>query len=377
MHSFVRAADALRQPVRDRLARYVAYETPTGDRAALNGFAEVLTDRYATLGAAVERAEHPTGDHLLASWDIDSTEAGHVLVLAHHDTVWPIGQLAEAMPFSDDGAVIKGPGVFDMKGGLVVFETALEVLARTGTPLSRSIRLVVVGDEEIGSPTARPLVEGQLSGAVAVFGLEPPHPRGRLKTSRHGSTRVRLAVTGREAHAALDPGRGVSAIDELVDQLVRIRDLAAAEPSVLCNIGTIGGGGRTNVTAGEAYADIGFRFADADSERRVLAALSELPAVREGADLDVRTLTSRPAWTPGGNEALLERVTAAGASVGQRIEGAAALGAADTNIAGAAGVPTLDGFGPVGRGAHALHEEIRGDSLAERAALLAAVLTTV
>lgn len=376
MHPFVRAADELRDAARNRLASYVEYETPTGDADALNRFTEVLAERYATLGGSVSRRERATGDHLVVSWDGAAAADGWLLVLAHHDTVWPVGQLAEAMPYGDDGQRISGPGVFDMKGGLVVFETALEVLAATATPLARPIRLIVVADEEIGSPTARPVVEELLPGAVAAVGLEPPHPRGRLKTSRHGSTRIRLSVTGREAHAALDPGRGVSAIDELVDQLLRIRELAAAEPSVLCNVGTIGGGGRTNVTAGEAYADLGFRFADADSEQRVLAALAKLPAVRPEAELSVRTLTSRPAWTPGGNDAFLERVRSAGALVGQEVDGAPALGAADTNIAGAAGLPTLDGFGPIGRGAHALHEEIRVDSLASRAALLAAVLSS-
>src|SRR5690606_4534168 len=122
MHPFVEAAQRLESAARERLAAYVGHETPTGDRAALNDFAEVLAARYTELGATVERVEHSTGDHLVAHW-AGGSESDHLLVLGHHDTVWPVGQLEE-MPYVDDGEYIRGPGVFDMKGGLVAFETA-------------------------------------------------------------------------------------------------------------------------------------------------------------------------------------------------------------------------------------------------------------
>lgn len=384
LERLVPRARELEPRMRERLAAYVHHETPTGDADALNRLGEVLGGHYAELGATVTAVACDTGDHLLATWPAgeaaDSAGAAperpHVVVLGHHDTVWPVGQLAGRMPYVDDGTLIRGPGVFDMKGGLVAFETAIAVLRDCDVPLAQPVRLVVTADEEIGTPTGRALVERELAGAAAALGLEPPHPKGGLKTGRHGSTRVRLEVTGVEAHAALDRTRGVSAIDELVDQLVRLRGVAAAEEHVLYNVGTVHGGTRTNVTAGKAGAELGFRFGDAEVERRVLDQLTRLEPVRENAGVQARILTSRPAWAGAGNEDLFAAVVAAGERVGQQVRGSHALGAADTNFAGAAGVPALDGFGPRGRGAHAVHEEVVAESLVERAALIASVLAS-
>jgi glutamate carboxypeptidase len=373
MPDFLGAATALADDALARLVAYARHETPTGDAQALNALADVLEDRYRELGAQTERVAHETGDHLVARWG--DGDAPHVLLLGHHDTVWPSGTL-ESMPVAEEDGVLRGPGVYDMKGGLVVAELAFEVLRRCGVAPARPVRLVVVADEEVGSPTARPLVESHMAGAVAVLGLESPHPGGALKTARLGSTRVRIEVTGRAAHAALDPGSGVSAVDELVDQLLAVREVMSSEPTVLCNVGTIGGGGRTNVVPDKATADIGLRFADVATQERVLAALERLTPVREGAQVVVLTLTSRPAWSDAADD-LLARVAEAGAAVGQEVTGRPAAGAADTNSAGAAGIPTLDGFGPVGRGAHASDERIETASLPARAALLASVLTTL
>jgi glutamate carboxypeptidase len=370
---FAGAAAALAEDALSRLVAYARRETPTGDAGALNALADVLEERYRELGARTERVAQETGDHLVARWGDGDTP--HVLLLGHHDTVWPHGTL-ESMPLTVEDGVLHGPGVYDMKGGLVVAELAIEIVQRCGARPARPVRLVVVADEEVGSPTARPLVEAESAGAVAVLGLESPLPGGALKSARLGSTRVRIEVTGRAAHAALDPASGVSAVDELMDQLFAVREIMASEPTVLCNVGTLGGGGRTNVVPDRAAADIGLRFTDAGTQERVLAALGGLTAVRPGAEVVVRTLTSRPAWS-GPDDALLARVVAAGEAVGQHVTGRPAAGAADTNTTGAAGIPTLDGFGPLGAGAHAPDERIEIASLADRAALLASVLTAL
>lgn len=353
----------------DRLREYVEHETPTGDIEALNSFADRLLERYGELGATARRVAAPTGDHLVA--DFPGRDEAPLLFLGHHDTVWPVGQLTWR---SQDG-VIRGPGVFDMKGGLVVLETALQQVSDLD---HRPIRVIVVADEEVGSPSARKLVTAESAGVFAAFGLEPPHPNGDLKTSRWGSTRVRIEVTGREAHAALDPASGVSAIDELVDQLILVRAVVSRYDDVLCNVGTITGGGRTNVVPGSAAADIGFRFVDPQTEREVLDAVKALQPMRGDAELQVRVMSSRPAWEPSqATEELLEKVAAAGRSVGQKVGGAAASGAADTNLTGWLGVPTLDGLGPLGKGAHAVHEQIVATSLADRADLVAAIITSL
>ncbi|HEY9332991.1 MAG TPA: M20/M25/M40 family metallo-hydrolase [Kribbella sp.] len=357
----------------ERLREYVGAETPTGDATALNAFADRLAARYAELGGTVRRVPTPTGDHLVADFPGRAGEAP-LLFLAHHDTVWPIGQLTDAMAWREVDGIIHGPGVFDMKGGLVVLETALEQVADRD---HRPLRVVVVADEEIGSPSARELVTAEAAGVYAAFGFEPPHPNGDLKTSRWGSTRVRIEVTGREAHAALDPASGVSAIDELVDQLVAVRRIVAEHDQVLCNVGTITGGGRTNVVPGSAAADIGFRFVDPSTEESVLAAVAALRPVRD-AQLTARVMSNRPAWQPSpATDELLAKVAAAGRSVGQQVGGAAASGAADTNLTGWLGIPTLDGLGPLGKGAHAVHEQIVAATLAERAGLVAAIITAL
>ncbi|WP_232665391.1 M20/M25/M40 family metallo-hydrolase [Pseudonocardia sp. TRM90224] len=366
---FVSSAAELLDDAVERLRRYAEHETPSGDAAALDALAALLAERHRELGAEVERVAQPTGDHLVARWG--PRDEPHVLLVGHHDTVWAKGTLG-SMPVVLEDGVLRGPGVFDMKSGLVVVEMAMEVLRRCGTALARPVRLVVAADEEVGSPTARAVVEAEMAGAVAVLGLESPHPDGRFKSARFGSTRLRIAVTGRESHAALDPDAGISAIDELVDQLVAVRGIARG-PGVLCNVGTISGGGRTNVVPAAAEAAVGLRFVDAAAERRVLPQLTALHPIRDGAVVEVEVVSSRPVWDVESAE-LLARVAAAAAAVGQEVGAAPAAGGGDTNAPGAAGIPTLDGLGPRGAGAHAAHEHIVVASLADRAALLASIL---
>jgi glutamate carboxypeptidase len=359
----------------ERLLTYVRHETPTGDAAALNALADVLAADAIALGATARRLPLPHGDALL----IEHPGAGEraasapALLLAHHDTVHAAGSLTPHR----DGDRLAGPGVYDMKGGLVVALAAWAALAATGAP-ARPARLLVTPDEEVGSPTGGPLVVQHAAGAAYALGLEAPHRDGALKTSRMGSTRWRITVTGRAAHAALDPGRGVSAIDELVDQLVALRAVADEYPAVLVNVGILAGGGRTNVVPDAAHADVGLRFLDGATESEVLARLAEFAPVRAGAVLTPSVVTRRPAWGPSAvSDSLLASVAGAGALVGQAVTGRAATGAADTNLTGAAGVASLDGFGPLGGGAHAATEHLALSSIPPRAALLAAVLATV
>jgi glutamate carboxypeptidase len=280
------------------------------------------------------------------------------------------------MPYTDDGTTIAGPGTFDMKSGLVAVEMALRALAAAGAAPLRRVRLVAVCDEEVGSPTGRAVVERHLDGAVAVLGLESPHPDGALKSARRGSTRILLSVEGREAHAALDPDKGVSAIDELFDQVAAVRAAVPDDGTTLFNVGRIEGGSRANVIAGEASAEIGLRFTSAEAERRVLGALTGAEPRRPGAVVTARVLSSRPTWPERADDPLLAGVARIGARLGQRITGRPAAGAGDTNLPGSLGLPTLDGLGPRGRGAHAADEAIEISALAERAALLAAIMTS-
>ncbi|WP_129336432.1 M20/M25/M40 family metallo-hydrolase [Cellulomonas endophytica] len=386
------AAAALREAVAGRADRalrrlrdLVHLESPTGDVAAVTAVVDLLAEAFGALpGARARTVVGDLGPHLVV--DVPGAGAGAgaapVLLVGHADTVWPVGTLAGAVPWRESGDVVAGPGTLDMKAGLVVAETALAALAATGTD-HRPVRLVVVADEEVGSPTSAALVAEVADGVAAVLGLEAPHADGALKDARLGSTRVRLAVTGREAHAAVDPEKGVSAIDELVDALLAVRglaaDVAARRPgTVLLNAGAVSGGGRANVVAGHAEALLGLRFGDLAVEREVLDALAALTPVRPGARLAAEVLTHRPTWAPGAASAgLLATVAAAAAVLGTPVTARPAPGAADTNATGALGLPTLDGFGPHGGGAHAEAEHVRFPTLLDRAALVALVLHTL
>ncbi|MER6361776.1 M20 family metallopeptidase [Kitasatospora sp. NPDC001527] len=365
-------ARTLAGAVRKRCADLARIESPSGDAPRLDALAEELAAGFRATGATVQREPGPAGDHLVLQWDGRDESLPHLLVVGHHDTVWPAGILTD-WPVTEQDGTLSGPGVVDMKGGLAILEGAFALLADLGQRPHRTVRLVVVSDEEVGSPDGRRLVERQLRGAGAVLGLEPPHPDGRLKTARRGSTRVRLTVTGREAHAGNDATQGVSAVDELVDQLVAVRGLASL-PGTELNAGRISGGTRANVIAGRAEAELGLRFATTEAQRRTLDNLARLTALRPGARVRTEVLSSRPAWPERSANPLLRHVRSLAAALGQPLDGGPAGGAGDTNLPGSRGLPTLDGFGAVGAGAHARHEHIRIDQLAPRIALLAAML---
>ncbi|MCW2948201.1 MAG: hypothetical protein JWR24_4918 [Actinoallomurus sp.] len=354
---------------RERLRDYALAESPSGDAAALERCAALIEAGHVEAGGAVSRED----GHLVTRFG--PGDGPHLLLVGHYDTVWPAGRLA-TMPYTDDGTTIAGPGTYDMKSGLVAVEMALRALHAAGAAPARQVRLVVVADEEVGSPTGRAVVERHLDGAVAVLGLESPHPDGALKSARRGSTRVLVRVHGREAHAALDPGKGISAIDELIDQVAAARDAVPDDGTTLFNVGRIQGGSRANVIAGEASAEIGLRFTSAAAERQVLGALTGATPRRTGAVVEATVLSTRPTWPERADDPLLDRVAEVGALLGQEITGRPAAGAGDTNLPGSLGLPTLDGFGPRGRGAHAADEAIQVTSLAERAALLAGIMVS-
>lgn len=363
------------------LERMVETESPTGDAEGVTAVCAQVQEIFAEHDPRITTHEGEWGTHLVM--DIPGSDGGWdhpVLFVGHADTVWPNGTLSR-MPFRIKDGIAFGPGVFDMKSGLLIMHQGL----RLNTALGQSrppVRIIVVGDEEIGSPSSRDLLFSAAEGARAVLGFESPHPGGALKVGRLGSTRLRLDVTGRASHAALDPEGGTNAIDEVVDQILALREIisraeASSPGDVLCNIGTITGGGKTNVVPASASVEVGLRFRTPEVENQVLAAIEELAPVRQGARLEVATLSQRPAWqADSADEELLAKVESAAADAGlSGIGGKPAAGAGDTNFLGSLGLPTLDGFGPDGAGAHADHEQVRLDSIPERIALLAALLS--
>jgi glutamate carboxypeptidase len=373
------AAQRMRAHALDRLEVLVMAESPSDDPALLATINQYLTAAYRAVGARVDTDSGPRGDHLICHWPagVPSQADGHVLVIGHSDTVFPAGTTG-TRPFryaADDDMVI-GPGVYDMKGALVAFELAMMLVADAGLALRRPVRLVIVNDEETGSPDGRRVVRAHASGAAAVIGLEPPLPGGGLKIGRRGVARAEVVVDGSEAHAGLDAALGVSAIDELVDQLLELRafaDLQAADSAM--NVGTIHGGTRANVVAGHARAEIGFRYATAEAERALLGAVESMRPIRAGAAIRTRRLSYRPAWAPDPANPLAAELVGLAAAMGTTLSTGSSGGAGDTNQPGADGIPTVDGLGPDGSGAHAASEQASMSSLLQRAALLATFLS--
>jgi glutamate carboxypeptidase len=358
-----------------RLELLVNLESPSGDPERLGALRAVLADGLAELGASVDAVPGPAGDHLRASLGLPAAPGRNLVLVGHFDTVWPAGTL-ERRPFRVDGALAHGPGTVDMKGALVALELAVRLMREMRLPFAHPVQVVLVCDEEVSSPDGRGPVLAAASDAVAVLGLEPPHPNGDLKNGRRGVARVRLEVDGRESHAGLAAGDGVSAIDELVDQLIRVRHALADVGGASCNVGHIAGGTRANVVAGHARAELGLRFGTEAAQQSVLSALADLAPVRDGAGVRSAVLSSRPAWAPDPDSWIVEFVRQLAARLGDRIGARPAGGAGDTNFTGAGGIPTVDGLGPNGRGAHAAHEHVQIESILRRAELLALLFTT-
>ena len=367
MAELLARAQEMRGYALDRLERLVTADSPSDEPELLQAIQRDLADGYVATGARVEQDT----SHLVCHWP-GSQDDGHALLIGHCDTVFPRGTPTRR-PFrlAPDGDTVTGPGVYDMKGALVAVELAMLLLAEAGRPPRRPVRLVVVSDEETGSPDGQRVVAAHAEGAVAALGLEPPLPGGGLKVGRRGVARVEVVVEGLEAHAGLDAAQGVSAVDELVDQLVALRAVRPGPPEAELNVGTISGGSRANVVAGSARAELGLRFATVDAERSLLATLQALRPVRAGAAIRTRRLSHRPVWTVDPANPVAARLVASAAAMGLRLSTGASGGAGDTNLTGARGVPTVDGLGPDGGGAHAVHEYASVASLLQRAALLA------
>jgi glutamate carboxypeptidase len=357
-----------------RLRTLTELESPSGNSECLDRLRDALALRWRELGLDVTIVPGSVGDHLVADWTVPHSD-GHVMLVTHYDTVWPEGELAR-QPFVVEGDRVSGPGVVDMKSGLVAIEFALAHLRHSGRSPARSIRIVCIADEEISSIDGRRVIEAQAEGAVAVLGFEPAHPDGDFKNGRRGVARVLLRVTGRASHSGLAAADGVSAVDELVDLLMDVRRGAPQGEDVAINIGRINGGTRANVVAGAAEAEVGLRFRETATERSLLDFFHSLRVHREGASLEVVTLSHRPAWSEDPDSWLTKLVVSIARAQGDNVSARPAGGAGDTNFTGSRGLPTLDGLGPRGDHAHAVGEYVLLSSLAQRISLLVELLTT-
>ncbi|ASW55384.1 M20 family metallopeptidase [Plantactinospora sp. KBS50] len=377
-----RLADFLRSARDEMLADlsgYVGVETPSDDLAALargRDWVRTWLPRRLGAGAGVQvAAGGGYGDTLVLDHPGTGRSAGDapVVVLAHYDTVWPVGTL-DQLPFDVTGDTIRGPGVFDMKAGLVQAVWAIRAVDALRLPRP-PVRLVVNGDEEVGSPASRPVIEAACRGARAVLVFEASAD-GAVKTARKGVGLFDLSLTGVEAHAGLDPTAGASAVVALGEFIGYAGALADPRTGATVNVGVVAGGTRRNVTAGSAHAGLDVRVASIEEADRVAAELRRWrpgdPAVR--AELDGGW--NRPVMVRGpAVAALFDRAAALAGRLGFTLRETAVGGASDGNFAAALGLPVLDGLGAVGAGAHARHEHATVSGMTQRSTLAAALLT--
>jgi len=355
----------------DTIERLVTLESPSPDKAAVDRCGAALAQMLREAGGAVDTIpQRERGDHIRARFGSGERP---VMLLGHIDTVWPLGTLSK-MPLWRDGAKLHGPGTFDMKAGIAIGLGALRAL-RAVPIAAPPVTMIWTTDEEIGSGTSRALIEAEARQARAVLVLEPALPGGALKTSRKGCGEFELRVRGVAAHAGLDPGKGASAIHELAAQIAVIETLQDLPRGISVNVGIVSGGSRPNVVAEEARAVVDVRAPTREAADAVEAAFRRLEPVRPGTSLTIEGGFDRPPMERTAAVAALFRTAAAVASGhGGHVDEGGAGGGSDGNFTAALGVPTLDGLGAVGDGAHAAHEHVDLESLPFRVALVAGLI---
>ena len=393
---------ALRDSTLDRLRRLVELESPSSDEVRLRAVAGDFAAELAGAGAEVETVDvEGVGEHVIgriagggavgAAGDVAVAagaaggvgEAGAagadlepILILGHLDTVHPVGTFDPVFRTGDGRAT--GPGVFDMKGGWACVLEALSRLHAAGARPRRPVVVLATCDEETGSETSRGLIEELAAGARAVLVPEPPLPGGVAKTRRKGVGWYRLTVRGRASHAGLAPEKGVNAIVELANQILAITGLADAAAGTTVSVGETGGGTASNVVPDRAWAVVDVRFATMAEAERVDAAMRALSPGLEGARLELDGGINRPPMErTDGIVELFEHARELAAEDGWTLEEGVSGGASDGSLTAGMGIPTLDGIGVDGDGAHASHEHVLIDDLPRRVRLYGRLLETL
>ena len=354
----------------DDLRRLVEIESPSRDVAALRRSAEAVSALFgARLGTEATLIDGADGPHV--HWR--GGDEPQVLLLGHHDTVFPLGTL-ENRPFTVTDGHVTGPGVFDMKAGLVQAIHALASLAGDGQSLA-GVECLFTADEEVGSITSRALLEERATACGTVLVLEPSADGGALKTGRKGCGTFVVTVHGRAAHAGLEPENGVNALVEAARQVLTIAEIGRPDAGTSVTPTIASAGTADNVVPAVASIHVDVRVENEDERRRVLTAMQSLVATDAAARVEVSGDINRPPMPESASSTLFPLAEQVAASLGLKpLSGVAVGGGSDGNFTAALGVPTLDGLGAVGGGAHADHEYVEMDTLVDRARLLAGLV---
>jgi glutamate carboxypeptidase len=373
-----------RNAIVSTIRELVEIESPSNNKAAVDQIAEAVAQKFSQLGGEVRihRAKD-FGNHLQIDFDFGSKSAKPVLLLGHYDTVYPLGTLA-AMPCRVNDNKLTGPGVLDMKSGIALMLHALAALQdwhkedwHGGLP--RPVTVLLVSDEEVGSDSSRAITESLARKTAAVLVLEPSYgSQGAVKTARKGVGEYRVRVTGKASHAGLDFLKGVNAILELARQIERISSFTDLKKGVTVSVGIVSGGSRTNVVPAEASAQVDVRIARMKDAAGIDKKMRSLRPFNRKCKIEITGGINRPPMErTAGVAALYAQAKAIARELGRDLGEAAVGGGSDGNFTAGLGIPTLDGLGGVGDGAHAPHEHILISELPRRAALLAGLIEAV
>jgi glutamate carboxypeptidase len=379
MHALLRWAKTREQEMTNNLGRFVRSESPSFDKVAVDRFGHMVAAEWKRRGAAVTiLRQRKFGGHVKAQWPAKKHRGqGQILVLGHLDTVYDAGTIAR-MPFRISKGRAWGPGTFDMKGGLVIALFAVDAIRAADLLPEKQIVFLWTSDEEIGSGSSRAIIEREALRSDAVLVLEPASGLdGRVKTGRKGVGEVELIATGRSAHAGLNPEDGVNAIEEIALQIARISRWNQPRRGITLSAGIVEGGTRSNVVPEKARVLIDLRAAHSPDMRRLEQKFQALQPILKGAKLQVRGGFNRPPMERRMSVALYEKARALAAAMDLKLEESFVGGGSDGNFTAALGIPTLDGLGAVGEGAHSETENVLLGALPERIALLAGLLTSL
>ena len=380
--SYLAYFEAQRSTLVETIREMAEMESPSDNKASVDRLGAWLGARFKKLGGKVRFHTQPRfGNHLQVDF-AGARKAKPILLLGHFDTVYKLGTLAR-MPCQIKKGRLYGPGVFDMKSGIALMLHAIDALQTVHGGLPRPVRVWLVTDEEVGSGSSRAMTEKLAKQCAAVLVLEPSaaasrNNLGALKTSRKGVGEYSIRVIGHAAHAGLDPGKGQSAIVELAHQITRIAGFGEPARGLTVNVGVIRGGTRTNVIAAEATAEVDVRIEKLGDAARMDRKFRALKPVNRNCSLEITGGMNRPPMERGaGTAALLAHACQLALEIGWKLEETAVGGGSDGNFTAALGVPTLDGLGGVGDGAHAEHENVLLEALPKRAALIAGLLASL
>jgi glutamate carboxypeptidase len=361
------------------LRRAVEIESPTHSKPDVDRMASFFAQECRRNGGKVRLLAHQTaGSAVLAEFFSQELKRSQkpIMLLGHIDTVWERGPLAR-LPFRVSGGRAYGPGILDMKSGIVCGLYAIRALRALHLPPHSPIQLFLNSDEEVSTLAFRNEIIAQAKKARAVLVLEPAAAGGALKTARKGVGEFQITVHGRSAHAGIDPEAGINAVSELARQLLRLERIARLRPGLTLNVGVIEGGTRTNVIPERASARIDVRILRLRDREVVERKVHGLKPFRKGARLEIKGGVNRPPMERVHAVALYGRARELGRELAMDLQEASTGGGSDGNFTAALGIPTLDGLGGVGDGAHGLREHVVIRELPRRAALLAALLATL